>query len=273
MPNIAVKADSLLIKQMCRMISLPGDTSFRLVGYWLGGALRDTGWGEDFPQLADIGPVSHTMSGDFPLHRYMLDTFFEAVGRGEVKNNNLKGVTTRAVYKSRMSSILTPPKVELKYPLTNFQETVYPRLKNPVLEAKQRDILFSLIHGIYLNRERLHQQGRADDPHCQNKACRRENLVHDLEHIFCTCYKVRAAWNWTKRKVLDFLTDQGRPPDISNSDILLAKFSKGRQEDECTLLLGTYVELVNREVSLKQKELLVNTGIGTLKIKTEECKE
>ena len=93
------------------MISLPGDTSFRLVGYWLGGALRDTGWGEDFPQLADIGPVSHTMSGDFPLHRYMLDTFIEAVGRGEVKNTNLKGVTTREIYKSRMSSMSTPPKV------------------------------------------------------------------------------------------------------------------------------------------------------------------
>ena len=212
------------------------------------------------------------MSRDFPLHRYMLDTFVEAVGRGEVKNSNLKGVTTRAVYKSRMSSILTPPKVELKYPLINFQETVYPRLKNPVLEVKQRDLLFSLIHGIYLNRERLHQQGRADDPHCQNQACRRENLVHDVEHIFCICYKVRAAWEWTRRKILDFLTDQGRPPDISNSDILLAKFPKGRQDDECTLLLGTYVELVNEEVVLRQKELLVNTVIGVLKTKTESAR-
>ena len=85
------------------MISLPGDTNCRLVGYWMGGALRDTGWGEDFPQLADIGPVSHTMSRDFPWHRYMVDTFVEAVGRGEVKNSSLKGVTTRAIYKSRMS--------------------------------------------------------------------------------------------------------------------------------------------------------------------------
>jgi hypothetical protein len=45
---------------------------------------------------------------------------------------------------------------------------------------------------------------------------------------------VRAAWEWTRRKILDFLTDQGRPPDISNSDILLVK---------CTLLLGTYETL------------------------------
>ena len=63
---------------------------------------------------------------------------------------------------------------------------------------------------------------------------------------------------------MDFLTDQGRPPDISNSDILLAKFSKGRQDVECTLLVGTYVELVDREVVLKQKEILVCTVIGVL---------
>ena len=97
-------------------------------------------WGEDFPQLADIGPGSHTMSRDFPLHSYMMDTFVEAVGRGKVKNSNLQGVTTRAIYKSRMSSMITPPKVEQKYPLTNFQETVYPRLRNPVLEVKKREI-------------------------------------------------------------------------------------------------------------------------------------
>ena len=89
-----------------------------------------------------------------------------------------------------------------------------------------------------------------------------------MEHIFCICYKVRAAWSWTRRKVLEFLTDQGRPPNVSNSDILLAQFPKGRQEDECTLLLGTYVELVDRESVLKQKELLVNTVIGVLQTKT-----
>ena len=164
---------------------------------------------------------------------------------------------------------LANPKVELKYPLTNFQEIVYPRLKNPVLEVKQKDVLFSIIHGIYRNRARLFQQDRAEDPHCQNQACRRENLVQDVEHIFCTCYKVRAAWQWTRRKILDFLTDQGRPPDISNTDILLAMFSKGRQDAECTLLLGTYLELVDCEVVLKQKELLVNTVIGVLTTKAE----
>ena len=94
LPNIAVKADSLLLKQMCRMINLPDERSFHLLGYWLGSFLRDTDLGESFPELADLGPVSLTMSGRFPLHQYMLNTFLEAVGRGEVRRNDGPAATT-----------------------------------------------------------------------------------------------------------------------------------------------------------------------------------
>ena len=97
-----------------------------------------------------------------------------------------------------------------------------------MLEVKQKDLLFSIIHGIYRNGDRLFQQGRAGDNLCPNPACQIENLVQDIEHIFWRCYKVRAAWQFTRRKVLDFLTDQGQPPDIRNTDIILAKFPKRR---------------------------------------------
>ena len=240
LPNIAVKADSLLIKQMCRMVNLSDEKSFRLLGYWLGGFLRDTGYGDNFPELADIGPVSHTMSRAFPLHEYMHDTFLEAIGRGEVQRNDhpvlapaqhdavlrvgrqaallagrgdawdhaqqqqaaqggdaqdaipatqgiLKTVTTKAIYNSRMTDLLVPPKVEAKFPQINFQELVYPRLQRKVLEVKQRDLLFSLTHGIYRNRARLFEQNRVEDPLCQSPARKRENVVDDIEHIFCTC--------------------------------------------------------------------------------------
>ena len=115
----------------------------------------------------------HTMSASFPLHQYMLDTFLETVGRDEVKETNIKTVTTKEIYASRMDDMLMPPKVEVKFPLVNFRELVYPRIRNPVLEAKQKDLLFSIVHGIYRNRERLHQQNRTDDALCPNQACRR----------------------------------------------------------------------------------------------------
>ena len=70
--------------------------------------------------------------------------------------------------------------------------------------------------------------------------------------------------------MLELLRDHGRPPDTSNKDCLLAMFPKSRKEAECILILGTYVELVDKEVVLKQKkELLVNTVLGVLKAKAE----
>ena len=323
MPNIGVKADALLLKQMCRMLNLPGEKSFHLLGYWLGYFLRDTELGENFPELYDLGPVSQMMYERFPLHQYMLDTFLEAVGRGEVRRNDglvattaqheavlrvgqqaaqlagggdawdqqhhaaqgddrqddvptrqgersiLKPVTTKSIYISRITDLLVPPKVELKFPQVNFKELVYPRLQSKILEVKQKDLLFSLAHGIYRNRARLFEQNRAEDSLCPNSACKRENLVQDVEHLFCTCYKVKAAWQWTRMKMLEMMRDQGRPPDVRNMDFILSMFPKCRQEAAVMLLLGTFVELVDRETVMKQKELLVNTVIGVLQNKSE----
>ena len=69
--------------------------------------------------------------------------------------------------------------------------------------------------------------------------------------------------------MLELLSDQGRPPDITNMDLILAMFPKCRQETECTLILGTFVELVDKETVLKGKDLLVNTVKGVLRNKLE----
>ena len=79
--------------------------------------------------------------------------FSALVSRNSFAISNLKGVTTREIYKSRMSSIGTPPKVEQKHPMVNFPNIVYPRVAPAVLEMKVRDIIFSIVHGIYKNRE------------------------------------------------------------------------------------------------------------------------
>ena len=59
--------------------------------------------------------------------------------------NMLKQVTTKTIYISRMTDLLVSPKVESKFPEIDFKELVYPRIHSKVLEAKQRDFLFSLI--------------------------------------------------------------------------------------------------------------------------------
>jgi hypothetical protein len=168
-----------------------------------------------------------------------------------------------------MKDLLVPPKAELKCPQVNFKELVYPKIKNQALEVKKSDLLFSLTHGIYCNRARLFQQNRAEDNLYPKPACKRENLVEDIEHLFCTCYKERSAWQWITMKMLELLREKGSHPDTNNMDCILAMFPKSIQEAECILLLGAFVELVDQETVLKQKELLVNTVIGVLKNKSE----
>ena len=80
----------------------------------------------------------------------------------------MKAVTTKAIYTSKIKDLLEPPKAELKFPQVDFKALVFPRLKSQVMEVKQRDLLFSLTHGIYRNRAILFQQNRADDNLCPN---------------------------------------------------------------------------------------------------------
>ena len=323
LPNIAVKADALLIRQMCRILNQPEEGSFRLLGYWLGGELRDTGFDDNYPELAELGPVSLVMTRSFPLHQYMLNTFLEAVGRGEVKRDNgpaagpvaaptqhdavlrvgrqaaqlagrvdawdqqqnaaqrgipviphpkniLKPVTTKAIYISRMTDLLVPPKVELKFPLVNFPDLVYSRMNHKVLETRQRDVSFSVIHGLYKNRDRLFQQGRADDRLCQNQACKQTDMVESVEHVFCLCFRVRTAWDWLRDKVTELLSDQGPAPLVSNIELLMLMYPKCRRDAEVAFLLCTFMELADREVVSKQKELMVGTVRGVLRAKVEQ---
>ena len=132
----------------------------------------------------------------------MLTTFIESLGRGEVVKEKLKSVTTKEIYKSRMKDLLTPPGIEEDFPTKNFKDLVYPRLRHPILESNQKDLLFCICHKLYMNKERLFQQQRAPSPLCSYAACQHQGLIQSVEHIFCTCYRVRGAWQWTRGKLM-----------------------------------------------------------------------
>ena len=171
-----------------------------------------------------------------------------------------------------MTDLLVPPKVELKFPLVNFPGLVYSRMNYRVLEARQRDVSYSVIHGLYKNRDRLFQQGRADNGLCQNQACKHSDMVESVEHIFCLCFRVRSAWLWLRDKVLELMSDQGPAPPVSNTELIMLMYPKCRKEAEVAFLLCTYMELVDREAIGKQKELMVGTVRGVLRAKVEQTK-
>ena len=71
---------------------------------------------------------------------------------------------------------------------------------------------------------------------------------------------------------MELLSRLGTAPVVSDEDIILAMFPKCMQETECLFLLGNYMQLVDKEVVAKQKELLVDTLRGVLEAKLETVK-
>ena len=59
-------------------------------------------------------------------------------------------------------------------------------------------------------------------------------------------------------------------PVVSNTELIMLMYPKCRREAEVAFLLGTYMELVDREVTGKQKELMVGTVRGVLRAKVEQ---
>ena len=149
---------------------------------------------------------------------------------------------------------------------------MYPRLQCKILEGRQRDVNYVIIHGIYKNRHRLFQQHRADDPHCPNQACKRAGMEETVEHIFALCFKVRTAWLWLRAKVIELMSDQGPVPALSNIELLMLMYPRCRREAEIIFLLSTYTELVDRETVGKQKVLMLGTLRGVLRAKAEQLK-
>ena len=57
----------------------------------------------------------------------------------------------------------------------------------------------------------------------------------------------------------ELLSDQGPVLVVSNIELLMFMYPKCKKEVEAAFLLGTFMELVDKEVAGKQKELMVGT--------------
>ena len=142
-------------------------------------------------------------------------------------------------------------------------------MSHKVLEVKQRDVSYSVIHGLYKNRQRLFQQHRTEDPFCSNQACKLHNLEETTEDIFSHCFRIRTAWLWVQEKVMELLSDQGPSLDLSNTELLMLLYPRCRQEAEVAFIICTYMEMVDREAVNKKKELMVGAVKGVLRAKIE----
>ena len=55
------QSQCLLLKQTTRILRKPDETTYKHLGNWLGAHLSNTKGGEDFPELAELGPVSNQL--------------------------------------------------------------------------------------------------------------------------------------------------------------------------------------------------------------------
>ena len=111
-----------------------------------------------------------------------------------------------------------------------------------------------------------------DNQLCPNQACKNETLIQSVEHIFCKCYKVRAAWQWTRQKLTELWTDHGPAVVATNMEILMQMYPPCRKEVVVSFLLGTFLEQVHSEVMLKGKDLLVDTLKGVLRFRLTQTR-
>ena len=255
---VATKAECLLLRQSLRILDRPEENCFHHMGYWLGNFLE-----EPFPQLKSQGPVLSQKQQRFPLHQSMLTALEEGLMRQEYDPRKLSEASTKKIYEGRAAYVIPPPKVQAKCPEINFQATVFPRLCYTILESEPRDILFSLVHNIYFNKERMFLQGRIPDPACPLPEC--QGKIQDREHIFTSCFLVAEAWIWLRSRLLQLLPTTIGAAGISNEDFLLLQFPHDTMDKECVWLIGNFCDVVNSSVIGRQSKLGADQLAGRIR--------
>ena len=198
--DIRSKADALFIKQSCRMLAEPSSRAGKHIKYWIGLYL-----GRYIPELGR-GAHSERVPKYYRHFRRLMEEIFML---DEVDPQRLEMIKVKEVYK-QFTSTLPPPKVVYKHNLP--WQKVWDRINHPVLEVKEREMMFLLVHNILPTRERLLRLNQADTDQCLDG-----DGVETVEHLFCTCRRSQVAWSWMRRKVLNRYPELG---GLSNFELL-----------------------------------------------------
>ena len=115
---------------------------------------------------------------------------------GFVDPNQLQRFRVKDLYKE-LTTTLPPPKIVYKYRDLPW-ETIWKNINHPVLDVKQRELLFMLVHNILPTRQRLFRLNQAQDVNCLEG-----DGEESIEHLFCSCRRTQAAWAWMRRKIIN----------------------------------------------------------------------
>ena len=249
LPCVFSKANSLFLKQTCRLLLYSDSKQYNHVRYWLGLHLRDF-----FPDMS-AGPHAELVCAFFKHMRLLL---VEGLVLGDLSVNSIKSVTAKDLYE-KYTTTFPPPKVIYKYDVD--WSLVWERLEYPSLEPLGRESLFSIVHNIVPNRDRLHSKmNMVDSPNCIVCGVREDN-----SHLFTGCVMVREAWGWVRQRLLSLLPDDcARTSDF---EFIHLMFSKHFMDNEAVWLIGTFVEFVWVEKVQRKRLIKVDHLIGHIQLR------
>ena len=263
LPCIRSKADSLLLKQLLRMLEDTEADHFNHLKFWIGNFNQH--WVEmvNYPYAMRTGVIV-----DRPLTREAALTphykkLLEEFRYGEkhkyfdlFEPGNVRKVTSKDLYQLNTTTF-TPPAIVYKRNVPDWQ-LVWDRVDSLMLEPKAREVLYMVVNNIFQTKERLYRINKnmkEENRKVWTDKCQDcdQGVVQDCVHLFMECSKVQEGWLWVRRRIMNLLQDcQG----LSNFELLHLVFPRdGRVENEIVWLIGNWVQVVYEEGVVRNRKL------------------
>ena len=238
LPLIQAKADALLIRQLCRILSCDSKTRNHL-SFWAGMSLRNS--------VPDLQGAFNTEKVT-PYFKHMINLVKEAITTDMISLDSLEDAKTKKIYQD-LTSTPPPPKIISKRTLD--WDLVWSRLESPVLSSEGRDILFTVIHDIYPTKDRLFKMNQHPTGFCT--FCR--GITENTLHFFTDCSRSRPSWIYLKT----LMNSMFPVAMLRNLDILMLGHSKTPKENAYIFLISYYVLYTHS--CFKHEEQMSITGL------------
>ena len=254
-PCIRSKCDSLLLKQLLRMLEDQTALHCEHMKFWMGNFLRHWEPMGCYPHALRIGEiVDRPLEKEIALTKHFTKLLQEfKYGEkhkyfDQFEPGNIENVTAKQLYQYNTTTF-TPPAIIYKRDVPDWGQ-VWGRVGSLMLEPRARELLYMVVNNLYPNQDRLfriNSAKKADVRKVWSNHCKNCDLgvVEDCVHLFMECKKVQEGWLWVRRRVMNLLQDyQG----LSNFELLHLTFpEEGHVENEVIWLVGNWVQLVYEE--------------------------
>ena len=256
---IRSKCDSLLLKQLLRMLEDSTAVHCEHMKFWLGNFLRHWEMMGCYPHALRDGEITNMPRQKESALTPHFTKLLEEFKYGE-KNKyfdqfvpgNIENVTAKALYQLNTTTF-TPPSIIYKREVSDWG-LVWGRVGSLMLEPRARELLYMIVNNVYPTMERLHRINMDRRPEFRrvwNNKCKNCGLdvMEDCVHLFLECRRVEQGWLYVKERIQILMQDYN---NLNNHELMYLTWPKeGHKENEMTWLVGNWVQLVYEEAVVR----------------------